>query len=218
MKRFFVFSVVCTFTWAFCALAQTPQQLEMLKGKGLLKEPVKHEGVYKDEKTGKWVIPQNDGKVKIRLEDGQDIPVPMPKTDAELMQSRRGPNIKIMSQMTEEERKNYMEYVVQDRIFLSVEDVKVMDSGLGTKICQMNLKVVNNTPRLLKRLLVNFKWGKTYIPAEFTNVPIVRHVQEQTALSGVVCDDVLKGVQFDIVSCSMEGLSEEQCKMRIAKQ
>ena len=142
----------------------------------------------------------------------------MPKTDEELMQSLRGPNSTIMSQMTNEEKQKYMDYVIQDRIFLSVKDVKIMDSGLGQKICSLSLQVVNNTPRLLKHLSLKAKWGDASFPAEFNNIPIVRNDQLDIALAGSVCRDLLTDVTYDVISCSMEGLSEEQCKMRIAKQ
>ena len=111
MKRFFMLSVVCAFMCLGSALAQTPQQLEMLKNRSnqpataddtdsyiaLLKETMKKaresKFVYKDEKTGKMVIPVNTNEPTIDLGNGKKVPLPMAKTDAEVRETFRGPNM-----------------------------------------------------------------------------------------------------------------------------
>jgi len=218
MMRFLLFSAVSAFLMGSMALAQTPQQMEMLKNKGLLeKKEDKPVGVYKDEKTGKFVFPKNEEPARMILPTGEEVILPMAKTDEELMQSRRGPNTKLMNQMNQEELQQYMDYVVQDRIFLSVKDVQIIGGGL-TKVCPMSLQVINNTPRVIKKLGVRYKWGDTQMPVEFANVAPLENVRQQVALAGPACDLVLKGFKTEITSCVSDGLTEEQCKMRIAKQ
>lgn len=216
MMRFLLLSAVSVCLLGGMVHAQTPQQMEMLKNKGVLEEEKKPVGVYKDEKTGKFVIPKNDGESKLILPDGREMMLPLPKTDEELMQSRRGPNSKLMKDMTAQEAQEYMNYVVQDRIFLSVKDIQVIGGGL-TKVCPMTVQVLNNTPRIIKKLSVKYQWGETYIPIEFSNVAPVETVPQRVSLAGPVCDLVFKGAQYEVTSCLIDGLTEEQCKMRIAK-
>lgn len=216
MMRFLLLSAVSVCFLGGMVHAQTPQQMEMLKNKGVLEEEKKPVGVYKDEKTGKFVIPKNDGEAKLVLPDGKELILPLPKTDEELKQSRRGPNSKLMREMNQEEIQAYMDYVVQDRIFLSVKDIQVIGGGL-TKVCPMTVQVLNNTPRTIKKLSVKYQWGETYIPVEFANVAPVETVPQRVSLAGPVCDLVLKGAKYEVTACTIDGLTEEQCKMRIAK-
>ena len=218
MMRFLLFSAVSAFLMGSMALAQTPQQMEMLKNKGLLeKKEDKPVGVYKDEKTGKFVFPKNEEPARMILPTGEEVILPMAKTDEELKQTYRGPNTKFMNQMSQDEIQQYLDYVVQDRIFLSVENRKVLGDGL-TKVCPITLQIINNTPRIIKRLNVEYRWGDTHMPVEFANVIPLERVEQKVALAGPVCDLVLKGFQTEMIACVIDGLTEEQCEMRIAER
>ena len=67
-------------------------------------------------------------------------------------------------------------------------------------------------------MVVRYKWGETYIPVEFANVSPLETVNQQVSLAGPVCDQVLKGYKHEVTTCLIDGLSEEQCKMRVARQ
>ena len=236
MKRFFMLSVVCAFMCLGSALAQTPQQLEMLKNRSnqpataddtdsyiaLLKETMKKaresKFVYKDEKTGKMVIPVNTNEPTIDLGNGKKVPLPMAKTDAEVRETFRGPNMYIMEQMNDEEKQKYFDYIIQDRIFLNTGNFLVTDTGTGTKLCQMQVQILNNTPRVLRKISLLYVWGDVKMPAEFTNVEPAIATYHEIALAGSVCDIVTKGAKYEVSVCSMDGLSKEQCMIRIAKQ
>ena len=197
MIRFMLFAVSFVL-FASSVRAQTPQQLEMLKNKEKtqeVKEKNEKGTVYRDEKTGKFVIPVNTNEPTIELDDGEMIPLPMEKTDDEVMESFEGPNRELMSQMTKAEQEQYMNYLVQDRIILTTDDYVVIESGSGTKICQAKLKVLNNTPRTLEKIQLTYTWGRVNMPAQFADVPPVTTMTLDIALAGSVCDVITKGAK-----------------------
>lgn len=210
------------------AAAQTPQQLEMLRAKGYTTnqgagengaataQSAATQSVYKD-KDGHFVIPENSKKM-MKMDDGSEQPVPLAKTDAEIKATLRGPNMKLMREMSPEEQDKYMQYLIQDRIILSTSDYNVITAPSGMKLCTLNLIAVNNTPRRIKRIRINYKWGDTQTFAEFSDVGVRDQATVQTAMAGSVCDKISNGASYDVSVCKMEGLSDASCKLRIAKQ
>lgn len=214
------------------APAQTPQQLEMLRAKGYATDQgaadngaaattqsakqSASQSVYKG-KDGRFVIPENS-KEMMKMDDGSEQPVPLAKTDAEIKATLRGPNMKLMREMSPEEQDKYMQYLIQDRIILSTSDYNVITAPSGMKLCTLNLIAVNNTPRRIKRIRINYKWGDTQTFAEFSDVGVRDQATVQTAMAGSVCDRIPNGATYDVSVCKMEGLSDASCKLRIAKQ
>lgn len=210
------------------AAAQTPQQLEMLRAKGYTTnqgatengattaQSAATQSVYKD-KDGRFVIPENS-KEMMKMDDGSEQPVPLAKTDAEIKATLRGPNMKLMREMSPEEQDKYMQYLIQDRIILSTSDYNVITAPSGMKLCTLNLIAVNNTPRRIKRIRINYKWDDTQTFAEFSDVGVRDQATVQTAMAGSVCDKISNGASYDVSVCKMEGLSDASCKLRIAKQ
>ena len=80
----------------------------------------------------------------------------------------------------------------------------------------MRMNVKNNTPRHLEKMRVTYKWGNTKTSVTFADVGIMQAGSHNMALAGSVCND-LKDAEYDVDTCSMEGLTEEQCQLRVAK-
>ena len=58
--------------------------------------------------------------------------------------------------------------------------------------------------------------GALYRGSTGRNIGVMEGGSHNMALAGSVCND-LKNVEYDVDTCSMEGLTEEQCQIRIAK-
>jgi len=215
--RFFILGFALVAGFVFSAQAQTPQQLEMLKNRGDYGKGEASEPVYIDEKTGEVVIPTNTNSQTVELDDGSKVQMPMAKTDAEVKATRRGPNLKLFEQMNEEQQKKYIEYLIQDRIFILTSNYEITTTPTGLKYCQMQLSVKNNTPRKLKKIRISYKWGDTKTYADFSNIDSTFIATHPIALVGSVCNRVLEGAKYEIGECSMEGLTQEQCRLRIAE-
>ncbi|MBP5534822.1 MAG: hypothetical protein J6Y03_04895 [Alphaproteobacteria bacterium] len=225
MTRFFTcaFTALVLFT---CAVsAQTPQQLKMLKNRGDVVvdrtsgavSPSKGKYVYFDEEKGRFVIPVNTNPKTIEMKNGMKVAAPMAKTEQELMESLFGPDLDMLDQMSPDEAKAYAEYLAQDRIFLSTSDFRVTNTVSGMKYCQMKLNIKNNTPRRLKRIYITYSWGDVKTSVTFSNLDVADAKQHEMALAGSVCDVITNGAEYTISTCSMEGLTEEQCRMRVTE-
>ena len=205
---------------AMSALAQTPQQLEMLKSRGDIAPDglsEENEPVYFDKKTGELVIPQNSNQEMMDMDDGSKAPVPVAKSDEEIEATRRGLRGDLMEKMTPEQQQQYADYMMQDRIFLSTTDFRITTTSTGMQYCQMRLNVFNYTPRQLKQIHVEYTWGDTKTFADFTDVGIRGNASVGIALAGDVCNRVTKGAKFNVTTCSMEGLTADQCRLRLAE-
>lgn len=216
--RFSVFTVIALSFFVQIAAAQTPQQLEMLKQKNGGNSVGRVDPtypVYLNEK-GELVIPENKNPMALELKNGMKILAPMAKTDAEILATRSGPNPKLVRQLNQEQAKKYAEYLVQDRIFLTITNKRITTTPSGLKYCQMRMNVKNNTPRYLEKIRVTYGWGNTKTSVTFSNIGVMEGGSHNMALAGSVCND-LKNVEYDVDTCSMEGLTEEQCQIRIAK-
>ena len=216
--RFSVFTVIALSFFVQVATAQTPQQLEMLKQRGEGGSIARTDPtypVYLNEK-GELVIPENKNPMMVVLEDGTKVMAPMAKTDEEVLATRYGPKPQLVRQLNEEQAKKYADYLVQDRIFLTITNKKIVTTLTGMKYCQMRMNVKNNTPRHLEKIRVTYSWGDTKTSVTFSNIGVMRGGSHSMALAGSVCND-LKNAKYDVDTCSMEGLTEEQCQLRIAK-
>ena len=224
MTRFFICAFVAILV-ACNASAQTPQQLRMLENRGgsyerassVIAGSSRKSAVYFDEKTGRFVIPKNPNPKNIELPSGAMAALPMAKTDQEVLATRYGPDFKMLKQMSADQAKEYAEYIIQDRIFLSTSEFYVTTTVSGMKYCQMQLNIVNNTPRRLNKIYVTYSWGNTKTSVTFSGIDALGASKHEIALAGSVCDLVTGGAQYDVDTCSMEGLTEEQCRIRVAK-
>jgi hypothetical protein len=218
MIRFFILAVFYVLVLVNTAYAQTPEQLEMLKQKEKPINRIYPELTYKDEETGKYVIPESMSDKKITLADGQVVPAPLEKTDEEIKATKYGPNHFFVRDMTDEELKQYLTYVVQDRIILRTSDFKVYTTASGMKLCQLRAHVLNLTSHNLKKLHLMFSWGDLSTPATFENVGALQNDTQDTAFSGSACDLLEKGPKYNISECVMDGLTKQQCLIRILEQ
>ena len=225
MTRFFIGIFTALFL-TYTASAQTPQQLEMLKNRGasvgtpsetINRNSERRKAVYFDETTGKYVIPKNPNPKIIPMEDGTKAAIPMEKTDQEVMDTKGGPDARILRNMSEDQMREYAEYLVQDRIFISTSDFRVITTVTGMKYCQMQLNVKNNTPRRLDEIRITYSWDDTKTSARFSNLRPMDVAKHEIALAGSVCDRVTKGARYNVDRCTMDGLTEEQCRLRIAE-
>lgn len=228
MTRFFIVFFAMLFL-ANNVSAQTPQQLEMLKKKGTSVKSYSSsstvarnssktkEAVYFDEKTGKFIIPTNPNPKIIPMEDGSKAAIPMAKPDEEIMATRAGPDARMLRKMNRDEIKAYAEYLAQDRIFVATSKFRVTTTVSGMKYCQMQLSVKNNTPRRLDKIRITYAWGDVKTSASFSNINVLDAGTHDIALAGSVCDRVTEGAKYTIDTCDMQGLTENQCRMRVAE-
>ena len=215
MIRFFILGLISFFALTNVGYAQTPEQLKMLKQKDTSTSKIYPEAVYKDEKTGKYVIPESISEKTITMPDGTLVPAPLAKSDEEIKATKFGPNHYFVNDMTDEELKKYLTYVVQDRIYLSTSDFTVYTTAGGMKLCQLKAQVLNLTPRNLKKLHVLYSWGNLSTPATFENIAPLQSETQDTAFSGSACDLLEKGAKYNVSECIMDGLSRQQCLIRI---
>ena len=215
MIRFFILGLISFFALTNVGYAQTPEQLKMLKQKEVIPHKIYPEAVYKDEKTGKYVIPESISEKTLTMPDGTVVPAPIAKSDEEIKATKYGPNHFFVNDMTDEELKRYLTYVVQDRIYLSTTDFQVYTTAGGMKLCQLKAHVLNLTPRNLKKLHVVYSWGDFSTPATFENVGALQSSTQDSALSGSACDLLEKGPKYNVSECVMDGLSKQQCLIRI---
>ena len=220
MIRFFTLTVVALVCFAQMASAQTPEQLKMLEQRGnyvASNRPKGKEPVYYDEQIKDFVIPTDPNPIFVKTPDGVKHKVPMAKTDDEVRATRSGPNLYVLSKMNQEQAKRYGEYLIQDRIFISTSNFEVTTTATGMKYCKMNLNVFNNTPRVLNKIYVTYTWGDVKTSVTFSNVGILGTSTNNAALAGSVCDRVTKGADYTVGTCVMDGLTEDQCRLRIAE-
>ncbi len=213
MMSFFVMALVATMGLSSFVCAQTPQQLEMLKERQGDKK-VDEYPVTVDPETGKFIIPKNTNTQMIKMDNGTEQPLPMAKSDEEIRLTHRGPRYSYLARMSEEERMEYLNYLAEDRILAYTSDFKVTTSTTGLKYCQMQAHVVNNTPRQLHKIYLDFTWGETSTYGEFTDIAVKGEATLNIALAGSVCELVTKGPRYKVGECIMEGLTQDQCKMR----
>ena len=117
-------------------------------------------------------------------------------------------------EMSQKEREEFAKKILEDRFILTTMNFKVITSG-QTKICTLNVILNNNSPRTIKNIRVNYSWDETSTFATFKNVAPQTPSVGVLSLSGDVCSRVTKGADYKITTCEVDGLTTEQCKMRV---
>lgn len=117
-------------------------------------------------------------------------------------------------EMSQEEREEFAKKILEDRFILTTMNFKIITSG-QTKLCTFNVILNNNSPRTIKKIHVNYSWDETSTFATFTNVAPQTPSVGVLSLSGDVCSRVTKGADYKITTCEVDGLTTEQCKMRV---
>ena len=116
--------------------------------------------------------------------------------------------------MSHKEQEKYALKVLEDRFILTTMNFKIITSG-RTKLCTFNVTLNNNSARKINRIYVNYRWGDTSTFVSFSGVTPGGESIGVISLVGDVCSRVTQGADYEIKTCDVEGLSEEQCRMRV---
>ena len=117
-------------------------------------------------------------------------------------------------EMTQEEQIIEAVKKLEDRFALITANFKVITVG-GSKLCTFDVYLNNYSSRRIKKMLVNYSWGETSTPVSFDNVEPMSVMGGSLGMAGPVCGRVMDGADYEIKTCDVEGLTDEQCRMRV---
>ena len=140
--------------------------------------------------------------------------MPRRKTDIQIRQEDAHFELD-MQTLPEKQKPDYIRKVFEDRVILTMSDFDILEMSSGVKICSMQAHISNFTSRQLYKIHIDYSWNDRGTYIEFASLPPFSSATESITLSGSVCSHVLKGANYKVTTCELEGLTEEQCRLRI---
>ena len=190
-------------------LAQTPEQLEMMRSMGIEDIPPAAEkalsdvpqktedlNVFKDETPN--VAPVNDPNEKL---------VPLADLSAYTKPS---------SQMTPAERDKKNQDILKGRITVMMKNLKVYKTAGGNDVCTVDVELNNASGKTLNDLYIVYTWGENETFVRFSGVkPFTKSVFNMGAADEYCSAFYQEQSKETITSCKISGLSFEACKDRV---
>lgn len=98
---------------------------------------------------------------------------------------------------------------------LILDDVEILNPPAGLALCIGKLRLQNNTDTVLQNLTVEITYGSIPLTIQFGNVAPGANQEQGTALAGSSCNQLLGAPKLDIKTCTMPGVSADDCKSQV---
>ena len=188
------------------AMAQTPQQMEMLRSRGEEYEvPVMTpELMQKEMQRLQEELNENEQKTS---SEQQALP---------LESSEMGANtFTIPKDLTQQEIKQLAKQLVEDKVIITLQKFQVIDGGVTPPTCSFETTVLNTTKMPLKRLFIYYKFGESETYADFSTIAAGAVGGTRIAMAGEACRVITSKPSLRVINCELGNLSEEACKSRL---
>lgn len=152
--------------------------------------------------------------ITVRAQAQHEEQMPMRKTDSQIMQEMEGLPYNWQN-MSQDQKNEYSKKMIEDRFIITTQNFKVIETGLGSKICTLNTVLMNNSSRDIRKIHVNYKWDDTSTFTTFENIPAASVFVGQLSMSGSVCSRIMNGADYEVTTCEADGLTEDQCRLRV---
>lgn len=98
---------------------------------------------------------------------------------------------------------------------LILDDVEILNPPAGLALCMGKLRLQNDTDTTLQNLSLDITFGTIPLSVQFSNVAPGASQEQNAALAGPSCNQLLGAPKLDIKTCVVPGMSLNDCKAQI---
>ena len=198
----------------YVSLAQTPEQLEMMRSLGVENVPSVIEKVSADNLSEPETLSedpfaaqeQETPRVAVKADPNEKL---VPLADMSVY-------TKPYEQMTPAERTKRNEDFLKGRITVMMKDLTVYKTAGGNNVCTVAIELNNASGKTLNDLYVVYSWGENETFVRFSGVkPFTKSVFNMGAAGEFCSSFYQEPAKETITSCKIDGLGFEACKDRI---
>ena len=204
---FYAFAVLLPYV----SLAQTPEQLEMMRSLGIEDIPVADKDTssldfYKTENIKEPSLDTGEKEIVSKDDPNEKL---VPLADLSVYD-------KPDEQMTLAERNQRTKDVLQGRITVMMKNLNVYKTAGGHDVCTVDVELNNASGKTLNDLYIVYAWGPSETFVHFSGVkPFTKSVFGMGAADEYCSSFYQEQSKNTITSCKINGLSFDDCKNRI---
>ena len=197
---------------SYTSLAQTPEQLEMMRSLGIEDEASSDKKGLSDSSERTVRTTKNDSisrpsTAEERAAEAEEKLVPL--ADMSIY-------TKPEEEMTDEEVSRMAQDLLKGKITIKMTNITVYKTPFGREVCTVDVELKNASGKTLKDLYVDYHWGERGTFVQFSDVkPFTRSVLQMAGADEYCSHFYQERAKTEVRTCNINGLSQDECKKRI---
>ena len=190
-------------------LAQTPEQLEMMRSMGI-------EDIAPAAEKSLSDVPPKSEDLNVFKEDVPDVASVNDPNEKLVPLADMSVYTKPNDQMTPAERDKRNQDALKGRITVMMKNLTVYKTAGGRDVCTVDVELNNASGKTLNDLYIVYSWGENETFVRFSGVkPFTKSVFSMGAADEYCSSFYQEQGNETITSCKISGLSFEACKDRV---